>query len=82
MGRPGPRWWEFEGGFTNFKNYILSYLYCFGSQGEDRGALVVSLCQQPLAGQLAVIILKAERLPHPKPDSATAIGQLCGMQNA
>jgi len=39
------------------------------TDSEDRGSLVVSLCQQPSAGHVHVIILKALGLPPPKSEA-------------
>ncbi|KAJ7385427.1 hypothetical protein OS493_016511 [Desmophyllum pertusum] len=39
------------------------------SDSDDRGSLMVSLCHQPTAGHLHVIIMKATGLPTPKSDT-------------
>lgn len=39
------------------------------SESDDRGSLTLSLCQQPTAGHLHVIIMKATGLPPPKSDA-------------
>lgn len=39
------------------------------SESDDRGSLTLSLCQQPTAGHLHLIIMKATGLPPPKSDA-------------
>lgn len=44
-------------------------------QSDDRGSLTLSLCQQPTAGHLHVIIMKATGLPPPKSDAPGGLGK-------
>ena len=51
-------------------------MFSFFFQSADRGSLTLSLCQQPTAGHLHVIIMKATGLPPPKSDAPGGLGKL------
>ena len=57
-----------------YKILISHSLFFF--QSENRGSLMVSLCQQPSTGHLHVIILKATGLPPLKAEAPGGLGNM------
>lgn len=58
----------------NFLVALVLFLICL-FQSDDRGSLTLSLCQQPTAGHLHVIVMKATGLPPPKSDAPGGLGK-------
>ena len=45
------------------KNYPFFYFFLFQIHSQGRGELLISLCYQPAANRLTVVVLKARNLP-------------------
>lgn len=53
----------------------LSYCCCHYFQSADRGTITLSVCHQPTANHLHVIVMKASGLPLPKSDAPEGCGK-------